>query len=333
MLIVPSKLRAYLASLGVLSLFVWNTGRIRLFLLAMAGLVSSIFYLLAFVLCIKVVSSPELLSPFVGDELARPFAVALVAVVLGLWAVCTKIYRVGLVRLERKVSAGVLKEIVMYQQKPFAADVDLGAWRLEHNRLLATYPKQMGRQAKSLFMLVLVVPVLSVVIAALFYINSTFTMFLMGALLAIVALMPGMQKKTRSLKRLLEEEQKQNSQEFRDLNARFMRDPLVDSFQAEYVENYHAVDKLTVGVVKSEESGLLLVNFFSSITIVALLLWFVLSSEGMSAEQVSSVLIYLILARFFSSYCNSLFKYLSALNSGLNILNEVRCLVGAGRKG
>lgn len=308
-----SKLRTYLSNITFLSGCMLSVKKRLLVYLFLSGMISSVFYLLAFVLSIKLISTPEVFSLFVAVDDVQALGFTFVFITLLLWVVGTNVYRVGLVRLERAVSREVLVRVVGCQGRgcrPFSECVSV-------------YPKVLARGARSLFVCFLTMPILFLVLCALFYIDSIFTFAILLLLFIVICCLPFIQRDTRSLKAHHLDMVKMDAGSVRGMSAKFVggeQGVAVDDF----TRTHELVDLSSLSLVKGEERVTLLVNSFSALTIAALVGWFVFDGGGIDLERVPQLLIYLILVRFFSSYCSSLMRQLSILNSDLHSYNEVR---------
>ena len=320
------RLSAYLESIKIIFVLLMKAPKALLLGTLCVVFISKIIFLVAFVLSIKFISNAEVLRELTGGFVGLEGWVFIIASLLVVWTLSIRQFKILLAHLEKSVAMSLLNEIGFRGGSGYAgvAGIDNGPSLYE----LSKMPWSISQLCSMTIMALLTVPVMVLVLAALFYVDPLFTSFLFMGMLFVWVLIPNIQKKNRLVK---EESKKAGSKNAKAISALLSGKKVTKEKVRENLEKIDSFGDTRVLLAKSGEASTFLVNLFIAATLTILLLWFAYNSDQIEGDQLSNLIIYLILMRFFSSYVGSFIRTLGAINISLYDLVKLKSYLNSQR--
>ena len=310
------RLHTYQRSVAVLFSLLLAQPKPPLLMAFITGFLSKILYLMGFVITIKLVSSPEKIDLLAGEVISFNGWLLIICTLFLGWAFSTRQFRVMLAKLEGEVGLTLLSWI-RHAQNDFYKDISSHSAKLSNGELKKLIGS-MPRLCTALMVALLVLPVILIVLAALFYVNTVFTSILLLGIFLLALLMPGIHKRNRQAREIYRQETLEGSDAVKSLLASDISRQ--NDLETVNIQQIKKINDSLIKTVSSSEAGVLLINLFIVFSFFSLLGWYTLNARSLDTSQLTMLVIYLVLVRFFSSNIGSFFKSLGTVNLGLHDL-------------
>lgn len=323
------KFRLASRVIGFLTENLFSMGRVKVFFVLVLGVLSSVLQMVAFVFAVKVainLTANEALSSYV-DVNSYILMSGVVFFILILWAFSTWWYRLLLVSLDSDISESVLRCNVGIQESYYSRVTGYSFPYINSKLIFNKYPGVVSACCKSIITLLVALFVLFVTSLALFYVDYIITLCMLGVLSVFVLIVFPQVKRSRVAKSNYENSVKIFGKGSQKIYKRFElgRGFLVGEDGEEVLTLYCEMKKSLYNYNSAVEGAALTVGLYAAITIGGLMLWFALFRDLTSVNDLTELVILLVLLRFFSAYCNRAFRSISTLNA---LLSDVLAYIG-----